>query len=147
MTSTTHHPNHRAAVPPPSGDQPRPAPTPGPGQPTPAPTGRQRPGLGARARAYWIGDLPSPWSEAPATLAELVRYARAGAWCAEDSVFLRFLGQAYCYCVAIPVTFKHYMQAWAVQRPGRFFAMTALVTVLKLSVGLAFFATLRFFVL
>lgn len=144
MTSTTHHPSHRAAAPPPSGDQPHPTQAPTPAEPA---TPGRRPGLGARARAYWIGDLPSPWSEAPATLAELVRYARAGAWCADDSVFLRFLGQAYCYGIAIPVTFKHYMQAWAVQRPGRFFAMTALVTVLKLSVGLAFLATLRFFVL
>ncbi len=147
MTSTAHHPAHRVAVTPPPDEHRGPTRGPEPDTTRPAATGRKKAGWAARLRAYWIGDLPSPWSEPPATLAELVRYARRGAWCSEDSVFLRFLGQAYCYCIAIPLTFKHYMQAWAAQRPGRFFALTALVTVLKLFVGLAFFATLRFFIL
>lgn len=144
--TTTVNPTHRAAG------------TPTPGATTPAgaahatasatPTPHvSRPSLRSRARAYWVGDLPSPWTEPPATLAELVRYARRGAWCSDDAPFLRFLGQAYCYLIAIPLSFKHYMQAWAAQRPGRFLALTALTLVLKLTVGLAFLATLRFFVL
>lgn len=79
-----------------------------------------------------VGDLPSVWSEAPATPAELVRYARDGEWCAPDSTRLRGAGQAYSWAVAIPASVLAYVAAWVVQRPGRLAAVVLLLVVLAL---------------
>lgn len=79
-----------------------------------------------------VGDLPSVWSEAPATPAELVRYADDGEWCAPHSARLRAAGRAYCWAVAIPVSVLAYVLAWLVQRPARLAAVLLLVVVLHL---------------
>lgn len=79
-----------------------------------------------------VGDLPSVWSEAPATPAGLVRYARDGEWCAPDSARLRGAGRAYCWAVAIPVSVLAYVAAWVVQRPARLAAVVLLLGVLRL---------------
>lgn len=94
----------------------------------------------ARAReaaptiAHWwkiaIGDAPSLWSEAPATPAEMVRYAKDGEWCAHDSTVWRFLGRAYSALVAIPSCVVLYLLAWCVQRPGRLAGLAILLVVL-----------------
>jgi hypothetical protein len=81
-----------------------------------------------------IGDLPSPWSAPPVTLASLVRYARDADWCAQDSVGWRRAGQAYL-CFAIPVSFLFYVAAWVVQRPGRLAAAAILGLIVWLAVG------------
>lgn len=100
----------------------------------------------ARVCAYWGGDIDSPWNEAPASPAELVRYARAGAWCADDSIFLRFLGRTYCWLVAIPMSVRHYISAWIWQRPGRLFTVGLLVLVLRLSIGLSMLSVARYLI-
>jgi hypothetical protein len=100
----------------------------------------------ARVRAYWGGDIDSPWSEPPASMAELVRYARAGAWCAEDAVLLRMVGMAYCYLVAIPMSCQLYLRAWIYQRPGRAISFGLLIFVLRLSIGLSVLAVAKYLV-
>jgi hypothetical protein len=79
-----------------------------------------------------VGDLPSVWSDAPATPAELVRYARDGEWCAPHSTRLRAVGRGYCWAIAIPASVAAYVAAWVVQRPGRLAAVLLLVVVLRL---------------
>lgn len=100
----------------------------------------------ARMRAYWGGDIDSPWSEPPASMAELVRYARAGAWCAEDAVLLRMFGMAYCYLVAIPISCQLYLRAWIYQRPGRALSFGLLIFVLRVSIGLSVLAVAKYLV-
>lgn len=80
-----------------------------------------------------VGEVPSVWSQAPATPAELVRYARDGAWCAPESTRLRTAGRVYSAVVAIPVTVAAYLTAWVVQRPGRLAAVVFLAAVIALS--------------
>ncbi|WP_097328838.1 hypothetical protein [Paractinoplanes atraurantiacus] len=59
------------------------------------------------------------WSEAPASPAELVRYARDGAWCRDTRGFIRGAGRVYHTVVAIPVCLVLYVIALILQRPGR----------------------------
>jgi hypothetical protein len=120
-----------------------------PARPATNPAGQDRSapaGLWPRIRAYWGGDIESPWSEAPASGAELVRYAPAGAWCSDDSILFRFLGKFWCYCVAIPMSMRHYIAAWIWQRPGRFFTVGLLVFVLRVSIGLSVLAVARYLI-
>lgn len=92
---------------------------------------RSRPRL-TRAWDVAVGDRPSVWSTSPATPAEVCRYAAAGEWCAEESRYLRWAGQAYCLGVAIPFTVAAYMAAWLLQRPARGAAVLVLVVVIRL---------------
>jgi hypothetical protein len=79
-------------------------------------------GAGAVFKPVWavaVGDVPSVWNEAPASPAELVRYARGGAWCRDTRGFIRGAGRAYHAAIAIPVCLVLYVLALIVQRPGR----------------------------
>jgi hypothetical protein len=85
--------------------------------------------LPVRTGRVWdaaIGETPSPWSQPPAELAALVRYAADAEWCDDTSVGWRLAGQAYCWLIAIPVSLAAYLVAWVVQRPGRL-ALAALL--------------------
>jgi len=75
--------------------------------------------LRQRLAAVAVGDDTSVWSDKPATVVELIRYAKAGAWCADDAHVLRLLGRLYCLAVAIPVTVLLDAVEWLIQRPGR----------------------------
>lgn len=75
--------------------------------------------LRQRLAAVAVGDDTSVWSDKPATVVELIRYAKAGAWCADDAHILRLLGRLYCAMVAIPVTVLLDLTEWLIQRPGR----------------------------
>jgi hypothetical protein len=70
-------------------------------------------------RAYAFGDIPTVWSEPPATLSSLLLYARHGAWVGPGSRFWRGLGVLWCVLFAIPVSTAAYYLAWFCQRPGR----------------------------
>jgi hypothetical protein len=72
-----------------------------------------------KVRAYAFGDIPTVWSEPPATLASLLVYARHGAWVGPGSKFWRALGVLWCALIAIPVSTLAYYLAWFCQRPGR----------------------------
>lgn len=88
--------------------------------------------LRQRAVAVAVGDDVSVWSDKPASSAELVRYARDGAWCASDAEILRLLGRLYCVAVAIPVTVLLDLIQVLVQRPGRMAAAGFLAFILWL---------------
>ena len=79
-----------------------------------------------------VGDRPSVWSESPASPAEVFRYACAGQWCAPESRYLRWAGQAYCLGVAVPLTVVAYMAAWVLQRPARGAAVLVLFVIVRL---------------
>lgn len=79
-----------------------------------------------------VGDRPSVWSTTPATPAEVFRYAAAGEWCAEESRYLRWAGQAYCLGLAIPFTVAAYIAAWLLQRPARGAAVLVLFVIVRL---------------
>jgi hypothetical protein len=81
-------------------------------------------------RAYAFGDIPTVWSEPPATLASLLLYARHGAWVGPGSKFWRGLGVLWCVLFAIPVSTAAYYLAWFCQRPWRL--VTGVVVVLAL---------------
>lgn len=83
-----------------------------------------------RVRAYAFGDVPTVWSESPATLSSLLVYARHGAWVGPGSTFWRGLGVVWCVLIAIPVSTTAYYAAWFCQRPGRL--MTLAVVVLAI---------------
>ncbi len=79
-------------------------------------------GAGAVFKPVWavaVGDVPSVWNEAPASPADLVRYARDGGWCRDNRGFIRGAGRVYHAVVAIPVCLLLYVVALIVQRPGR----------------------------
>jgi len=76
----------------------------------------------ARVSRVWdvaIGETPSPWSQPPAELAALVRYAADADWCDPESRGWRLAGQVYVWLVAMPVSLAAYLVAWTFQRPGR----------------------------
>ena len=79
-----------------------------------------------------VGDRPSVWSESPASPAEVFRYACAGQWCAPESRYLRWAGQAYCLGVAVPLTVVAYVAAWVLQRPARGAAVLVLYVIVRL---------------
>ena len=83
-----------------------------------------------KVRAYAFGDIPTVWSEPPATLSSLLVYARHGAWIGPGSKFWRGLGVLWCVLIAIPVSTLAYYLAWFCQRPGRL--MTLAVVVLAI---------------
>ena len=69
----------------------------------------------------------SLWSQAPASVADIAAYTRAGAWAPGDQApIVEAAGKAYGWCVAIPVTVTLYSLAWLLQRPGRL-AVTTLI--------------------
>lgn len=88
--------------------------------------------VGKRVWAVAVGDVPSIWSEAPASPAGLVRYAREGAWCRDHRGFVRGAGRLYHTLVSIPVCLLLYSVALVVQRPGRLSAALFLVLILWL---------------
>lgn len=83
-----------------------------------------------KVRAYAFGDIPTVWSEPPATLSSLLIYARHGAWIGPGSTFWRGLGFLWCVLIAIPVSTLAYYFAWFCQRPGRL--LTGVVVVLAI---------------
>jgi hypothetical protein len=87
------------------------APPPGPLHAAPGPA------LRSRLAAYWRP--PTVWSDPPASLDEICRYARYGEWTKTDGVW-RFLGITWSW-MALAVSAPLYYAAWFVQRPGRFF--------------------------
>lgn len=86
-----------------------------------------------RMGAVWVatvGDRPRDvWSSAPASPAEVLRYAAAGEWCSAESQVLRKAGVAYGYAAAW-LTAVVGLLTWALQRPGRAAAAALLLTVL-----------------
>ncbi len=83
-----------------------------------------------KVRAYTFGDIPTVWSEPPATLVSLLIYARHGAWIGPGSKFWRALGVLWCALIAIPVSTGAYYLAWFCQRPGRL--LTGVVVALAI---------------
>lgn len=67
-----------------------------------------------RIERYWTP--PEPTSR-PATVPEVVRYARYGEWTQETGP-LRVIGIGYSW-LAVAITTGLYYAAWIVQRPGR----------------------------
>jgi hypothetical protein len=84
-------------------------------------------GLKARLAAYWRP--PSVVAEAPATLLELIAYARTGEWTSAGIGPVRALGIGYSW-LAVAVTTVLYYAAWIVQRPGRLATVTVLYGLL-----------------
>ena len=83
-------------------------------------------GLKARLAAYWRP--PSVVAEPPATLLELIAYARDGEWTRQDGP-LRALGIGYSW-LAVAATTVLYYAAWIVQRPGRLATVSVLYALL-----------------
>jgi hypothetical protein len=61
----------------------------------------------------------SIWAEAPASIADLVAYAKSAVWAGNDAPVLTALGRLYAYVVAIPSSLTLYAVAWLMQRPIR----------------------------
>jgi hypothetical protein len=80
----------------------------------------------SRLGTYWTP--PQVWTEPPASLAEILRYAREGEWIAVDS-FARYLGILWSWLAVVLSTLAYYA-AWIVQRPGRFFTFALLYGLL-----------------
>lgn len=92
-------------------------------------------GLGAVFKKLWaiaLGDETSIWSAKPNTAAELVRYARDGAWCSESSRVWRLLGRIDAVLISIPATVALDIAQWLLQRPGRRLAAAFLIFILWL---------------
>jgi hypothetical protein len=85
-----------------------------------------------RAKGYWA--VPSWVREPPATLLELIAYAREGAWTKRYTGFIRRLGILWLYAVAIPQTARAYLKAHVLQRPGRTIAAALLWLLFSRSV-------------
>lgn len=83
-------------------------------------------GLRERLAAYWRP--PSPVADPPATLLELIAYARDGEWASQGGP-LRALGIGYSW-LAVAATTVLYYAAWIVQRPGRLATVTVLYGLL-----------------
>ena len=57
---------------------------------------------------------------APPAVIELIGYTRAGDWVPGDQApFLEFLGKAYGWLIAVPISLVLYSVAWLLQRPAR----------------------------
>ncbi len=89
-----------------------------------------QPAITERVRAV-LADFtpPAVWKDAPASLAELATYARAGAWTAQQAGFVRNLGIWWCRLVAIPATVACRYLEWFAQRPGRTLTVIALIAL------------------
>lgn len=72
-----------------------------------------------RVKAIALGDDQTIWSAKPDSAAEVVRYARDGAWCQAGSQFVRAAGRLYAFLVSIPATALLDLVEWVLQRPGR----------------------------
>ncbi|WP_066890752.1 hypothetical protein [Carbonactinospora thermoautotrophica] len=71
---------------------------------------------------------PTVWADRPASLREISRYARHGAWTTETGAW-RTAGVWWCRLVAIPVSTLAYYTAWIAQRPSRTVVVTVLYVV------------------
>lgn len=71
---------------------------------------------------------PGIWTDPPATLAELSRYARYGAWTTATG-FWRTAGVCWYALFAVPVSCAAYYLAWIVQRPARAVVVSLLYVV------------------
>jgi hypothetical protein len=78
------------------------------------------------ARSLWSD--PEPLTKRQPTAAELLTYAREGAWTKRPDGPIRGLGVLWCFLVAIPVTWLCNLISFFAQRPGR----TAVVVGLSL---------------
>ena len=61
---------------------------------------------------------PGVWTDPPASLDAVWRYADEGAWTTKKG-FWRKANKVWCRCVAIPFSAVAYYLAWFVQRPTR----------------------------
>ncbi|MFI7510688.1 hypothetical protein ACIBSS_28115 [Micromonospora aurantiaca] len=68
-------------------------------------------------------------ADPPATLLELIAYARTGEWTSAGIGPVRALGIGYSW-LAVAVTTVLYYAAWIVQRPGRLATVTVLYGLL-----------------
>ncbi|WP_152748194.1 hypothetical protein [Micromonospora sp. RV43] len=84
-------------------------------------------GLKERLAAYWRP--PSVVADPPATLLELIAYARTGEWTSAGIGPVRALGIGYSW-LAVAATTVLYYAAWIVQRPGRLATVTVLYGLL-----------------
>lgn len=93
----------------------------------PATDSDRRPGLVARL----VTELtpPEPWTQQPASLAAMWRYARRGGWTGPTGP-ARVAGVWWCRLVTIPVCVVTHYTAWLVARPSR--ALTAALVALLL---------------
>jgi hypothetical protein len=89
-----------------------------------------------RAVEWVVGEWtpPAVWSQRPASLAELVGYARHGAWTAHSG-FWRTAGVWWMGLVVVPFSTLAYYAAWVLQRPSRFL-VCGLVYVVVAHTGL-----------
>lgn len=79
----------------------------------------QRVGTAGAAVSRDIRRVPV-FREPPPAVAEVVAYTRSGDWVpGEQADWLEFLGKAYGWLVAVPVSLGLYSVAWLIQRPAR----------------------------
>lgn len=69
----------------------------------------------------------------PASIAALRGYIHSAAWVPGDVPLLEFLGRAYGYLIALPVSAVLYALAWLVQRPGRAVLATLVAVIVWLT--------------
>lgn len=78
----------------------------------------------ARTQRDWLKELrvaftpPEIWSERRPSLREVWLYAKYGPWTSEYG-FVRWMGRAYAWSVALPLHTAGYYLLWIVQRPTR----------------------------
>ncbi len=77
-----------------------------------------------------IAELPRFWTERPPSLREHLDYATRGDWHPQLDGPARAWHLAYTRAVVLPGTTVAHLFAWAIARPGRFFPLLAVVTVL-----------------
>ncbi|WP_028930568.1 hypothetical protein [Pseudonocardia asaccharolytica] len=71
------------------------------------------------------------WRDGPASPADVVAYTRSGAWIpGEQAPILEFLGKAYGWLLALPVTVAGAAALWVLQRPSRLGLVAVLALVL-----------------
>ncbi|ADD45875.1 hypothetical protein [Stackebrandtia nassauensis] len=87
-------------------------------------------GVGARVKPIAEGlRPPSVWTEAPASLAALVRYADTAPW-ADKAGPIRTMGKLWCRVISVPVSVIAYYIAWLTQRPSRFITAVIVYAVI-----------------
>lgn len=72
---------------------------------------------------------PAVWTQPPASLQALVRYADDAPW-ADKTGSIRAAGRVWCRVIAVPVSVVAYYTAWLAQRPSRFLVLLVLYVVI-----------------
>jgi hypothetical protein len=88
--------------------------------------------LGDRTKVAWkrLGDC-SPYSGKPPSIRDRVEYTREGGWMPGDRApWLEFLGKAYGYLLAIPVTAALYAVSWWIAKPSRVISLVFLYALM-----------------